>query len=441
MAIYPTRLSTIGLPGIFRLAFAFGVMILEFAIRMLLMITPTFVLKLIDALVESVRSRQRQKPHTHLSPGVEEYDMDVAELIELYGYTWEQHVCQTQDGFSLVLYRVKPNRKMTSVSSKPVVLLQHGLMQCCEVYVTTAHGLAFQLVDQGYDVWLSNSRGNKYSCKHANLKPIDAKFWDWSLDELAGYDIPATIQYILDQTKQTKLNYVAFSQGTALGFACFSTRPEVAEKVSLFIALSPAAKAKGLSVGMLQTFVHLAPQSLYLFFGVRALMPWVHVWRSALSREMFAKLIDGALGILFDWRTEQMGDLERKSKLYAHLFSLTSVKIVVHWFQIVACNRFQQFDEQMDFSTRYRAMLPASYEIGQVPCPMAVVYGSADALTDIPWLLKQLPTGTKTFCVDNYEHLDTIWAEDAKEKVFPLIGEMLESVSKKQSKRKAGKQV
>jgi hypothetical protein len=33
--------------------------------------------------------------------------------------------------------------------------------------------------------------------------------------------------------------------------------------------MSPAAKAKGLKQGMLQTFVHLAPQSLFLAFGAR----------------------------------------------------------------------------------------------------------------------------------------------------------------------------
>ena len=48
---------------------------------------------------------------------------------------------------------------------------------------------------------------------------------------MASYDLPATIHYVLAQSKQPKLNYVAFSQGTALGFACFSSRPDVADKV------------------------------------------------------------------------------------------------------------------------------------------------------------------------------------------------------------------
>eukprot|EP00730_Choanoeca_flexa_P003265 TRINITY_DN11347_c0_g1_i7.p1 TRINITY_DN11347_c0_g1~~TRINITY_DN11347_c0_g1_i7.p1 ORF type:complete len:443 (+),score=54.52 TRINITY_DN11347_c0_g1_i7:139-1467(+) len=425
MGIYPTRLNAIGLSGLVRLTFAFSVMVIEFICRILLMITPSRVLAMVDRIVEVFwPSSSDTKQRTHLSPGVEEYDMNVAELIELYGYSWEQRTCLTDDGFWLVMYRVFKDEKQLK-QDRPTVLLHHGFMQCCEVFVTTQHGLAFQLVEQGYDVWLGNARGNKYSSKHARLKPTDTKFWDWSLDEMAMFDVPTMIDYILEHTGQKKLSYVAFSQGTAVGFACFSTRPEYAAKVKLFVALSPAAKANGLTIGLLKTFVHMAPQSFYLFFGTRALMPFINIWRSAISRQLFAKLLDGCMRVLFAWKLDQMGDMTRKSKLYAHLYSITSVKSVVHWFQIVACNRFQQFDEQMIFSTRYRSMIPASYEVSQVSCPMAVVYGSADELTDIPWLLKQLPSGTKTFCVDDYEHLDTIWAEDAKEKVFPLVIQML----------------
>merc|ERR1712146_254550 len=107
----------------------------------------------------------------------------------------------------------------------------------------------------------------------------------------------------------------------------------------------------------------------------------------------------------------------------------TSVKTVVHWFQIVACNRFQQFDEQMNLQRAYRTMLPASYEIGQIRCPMALFYGTDDDLTDMNWLLRQLPSSCKTFAVDHYEHLDTIWAESAKEKIFPVVVELLASAN------------
>lgn len=60
---------------------------------------------------------------------------------------------------------------------------------------------------------------------------------------------------------------MAFSQGTGAGFASFSLLPATAAKVSMFVALSPAAKARGLRQGMLQTFVNIVPQGLFLVFG------------------------------------------------------------------------------------------------------------------------------------------------------------------------------
>ena len=38
-------------------------------------------------------------------------------------------------------------------------------------------------------------------------------------------------------------------------------------QLNVFVALAPAAKARGLQQGMLQTFIHMAPQSLFLAFG------------------------------------------------------------------------------------------------------------------------------------------------------------------------------
>lgn len=99
----------------------------------------------------------------------------------------------------------------------------------------------------GFDVWLGNNRGNKYSKKSVHHDPNSVKFWDYSLDDFAWHDIPDSIRYILDITKSNSVSYVGFSQGTAQAFAALSIHPQLNAKVNVFIALAPAMSPAGLA--------------------------------------------------------------------------------------------------------------------------------------------------------------------------------------------------
>ena len=91
---------------------------------------------------------------------------DFEELVTFYGYTHEEHVVLTKDGYLLGLHRLpskKGQQKSNPGSStgKPVVYLHHGLLMNSEVWVCltdAARALPFVLVEQGYDVWLGNNR-------------------------------------------------------------------------------------------------------------------------------------------------------------------------------------------------------------------------------------------------------------------------------------------
>ena len=56
--------------------------------------------------------------------------------------------------------------------SKPV-LLQHGIEDSSDSWVMNSadKAPAFLLAKNGFDVWLANSRGNKFSKKHTSLSP------------------------------------------------------------------------------------------------------------------------------------------------------------------------------------------------------------------------------------------------------------------------------
>lgn len=59
--------------------------------------------------------------------------------------------------------------------------------------------------------------------------------------EIGIYDLPATIDYVLNKTNTDKLHYVGHSQGTTSFFVMCSERPEYNKKIKIMVALAPSA--------------------------------------------------------------------------------------------------------------------------------------------------------------------------------------------------------
>lgn len=107
---------------------------------------------------------------------------------------------------------------------------------------------AYILVDHGYDVWLANARGNRYSRKHVSLHPRkDAKkFWDFSWHEIAMDDIPTGVDYVRNVTNQDKIYYIGHSQGTTLVYVMLSKLTEYNNRFRAVFTLAPSAYSKNM---------------------------------------------------------------------------------------------------------------------------------------------------------------------------------------------------
>ena len=90
----------------------------------------------------------------------------------------ETHQVVTGDGYILSLHRI-PVYGPRPGGRAQVVFLQHGLLSSSADWVLTgpAHGLAFQLSEAGYDVWMGNFRGNTYSKAHLRPDISDQEYW------------------------------------------------------------------------------------------------------------------------------------------------------------------------------------------------------------------------------------------------------------------------
>ncbi|KAG7090991.1 hypothetical protein E1B28_010058 [Marasmius oreades] len=356
---------------------------------------------------------------------------DFAELCALYGYTPEEHVVLTKDGYLLGLHRLptrkdEENNHPGTSTGKPVVYLHHGLLMNSEVWVClTAEDrtLPFVLVEQGYDVWLGNNRGNKYSKKSIHHGPNTPPFWDFSIDDFAWHDIPDSIEYILDITKAPKVSYVGFSQGTAQAFAALSIHPQLNEKINVFIALAPALSPAGLATSIVDGLMKSSPTLVFLFFGRKSILSSATMWQAILYPPLFAKVIDTALIWMFNWRGRNITTTQ-KIAAYAHLYSYASVKSVVHWFQIMRSGEFLMYDDDVMspvMRTSVSSYRPARFPTKNIVTPIVLLYGDSDSLVDIDVMMKQLPKHTEVRRLSGYEHLDILWGKDVDKDVIPEV--------------------
>jgi len=352
-------------------------------------------------------------------------EKDFVELAEsLFGpeFQVQEHHTVTKDGYILGIHRII---KSELSGKKGVVFIMHGLMQSSEAWIASGkRSLPYMLASEGYEVWLGNNRGNKYSHKHIRYSPNENAFWDFCIDNLALDDIPTMINYVLQTSGSTALSYIGFSNGTAQGFAALSSNPDIAKKVNIFIAMAPCTRVKGLSNRMVRSLTTSRPGLVFLLFGRRALLPETLFWRKMLTTPVYIYVVDRCMNFLFGWNLHNIKP-EEKPVLYSHIYSFSSVKTLVHWFQITRVQRFQMFDSNLNADNfeqgSYRTYLIPNYNLAAINCPIALFYGGRDTIPDVSFLLTQLPKSTFQHKEEDYEHIDFMWSKNAHERVFPKV--------------------
>ncbi|XP_034474555.1 lipase 1-like isoform X2 [Drosophila innubila] len=357
----------------------------------------------------------------------EDARMTTVMLIKKYGYPVETHFVTTQDNYVLCLHRIpRPGGQ--------VALLVHGLMSSSATWVQMgpSNGLAYKLYQQGYDVWLLNTRGNLYSKDHKNPNIKPTSYWQFSFHEIGIYDLPATIDMIITISKQPKIQYIGHSQGSTAFFVMCSELPHYAEKIILMQALSPTVFMQNTQSPVLR-FLSLFKGK----FGVLLnLLGGLEISRNNNLIAQFRNHICSAnigsqICAIFDYVMCGFGWTEFNTNLtqlvVGHSSQGASSVQIYHYAQLLSGPKFHRFDKGALLNQMvYKHSDPPSYNLTRCSCKVAVHYSEDDWLAgsrDVQMLTSRLPN-----IVDNsyiaqkgFSHYDYLLSRNVNRLVYGRV--------------------
>ncbi|XP_029052293.2 lipase 3-like [Osmia bicornis bicornis] len=356
---------------------------------------------------------------------------DPAELARRVGYNAETHNVTTEDGYILQMHRITGRQKSTK--PKPAVLILHGLLDCAATWVISdpTRSLAFSLSDRGYDVWLGNARGSRYSRKHKVMSTMNGNYWKFSWHEIGVYDVPAMIDHITETTKQEKIFYIGHSQGGTSFFVMASERPEYQKKIIASFTLAPAVFMPNTRNILFRLLSPIATDlkavgdliGLYEFLPSPTLMKILATkicQENAPLMPMCKSIIFLAGGIDKELNTTLVPNVVKYDPAGA------SVMQLVHYGQLINSGKFQQFNHGLLSNLwTYGQIHPPEYNLNNVNIPVHIHYSTNDALVDYKdsiKLAKVVPNAEKLLVPHkDFAHLDFVWGNNVDSLVYDKI--------------------
>ncbi|XP_016076330.1 PREDICTED: lipase member J [Miniopterus natalensis] len=361
-----------------------------------------------------------------------ETSMNISQIISYWGYPDEEYDIVTEDGYILGLYRIPYGKTKNDNNSaqKLVVYLQHGLLTSASSWISNLpnNSLGFVLADAGYDVWMGNSRGTIWSRKHLYLKSNSKEFWAFSFDEMAKYDLPASIDFIVKQTGQEKIFYVGHSQGTTIAFITFSTIPKIAERIKIFFALAPVFSVKYLKSPLLK-MAFKWKSVIKIFLGNKDFLPNTSFKRIIGSKicplQIFSKICHDSLLPIFGYGMKNL-NMSRMDIYLSHNPAGTSVQNMLHWSQLLNSSYLKAFDWGSPVLNllHFNQTTAPLYNVTNMNVPTATWNGKNDLVADpedVNILLSQIRNHIYHKTISHYSHIDFLFGLDAYHQVYREI--------------------
>ncbi|GAA6038415.1 hypothetical protein JCM8097_007637 [Rhodosporidiobolus ruineniae] len=350
----------------------------------------------------------------------ERFSTRVAYYAEYWGYKCEDLEVETEDGFVLRLHHLTSPKH--EKRGHPVIL-QHGILSTATTFVVNEErSLAFWLLEQGYDVYLSNIRTN-FKMPHRHYSRADPRYWAWDITEIGEYDLPAIVDFVGKRTG-LKPAYIGHSQGCGTMFLALSrgVRPELGNKLSCFIALAPAVYAgpclRHFPFSLMRRWAK-SRRVWRLVFGVREFIPAMAALQALLPGWLFGHLAKPVFSFIFGFHGRLW--LGRQVPKFFRTVAVPNGSELLLYYMNIFSERNCVFD-----TTVTEPWFPPSFP------PLAIFYGTLDTLVLGKPLVERIRSHephvrlVKAVALENYEHQDFIWAHTAVKECYYGIREMIE---------------
>lgn len=323
----------------------------------------------------------------------------------------EKHVVETDDGVGIALWRHTPDAAADGGVERPPVLLVHGIsVGHRNMNFDDEYGVAQYLTERGYDCWCIDLRGRGGS---------DVPDSPWSFDDYVRYDLPAAIDYVLDETGADDVHWVGHSMGGMLFYAVAGTEGYDDRVRSAVTMGSPVAfynqpflnfiSRIGLGLSAVLSRIkryHLLP------YTARALSVFIPIYPHPF------------VGWLFNRKNTHSSTMRRASTCVVARICPTILLNFADW---ILNDRWTSSDGTVDYREATRS----------IETPTLVVSGTKDKLCpsrgvkpaykmvggeSAYLLLGPDEAGTE----EGYGHADYVFGKNARDEVFPYVAGWLD---------------
>ena len=366
------------------------------------------------------------------------FNEDYKSYISNLGLDLEEDTVTTEDRYVNTMWRLTskdPNNR-----NGKSVIMQHGLLDGAFTFLILAEdSLPKKLCDEGYVVYLPYIRGTQFSRSHLDYDSgLTSKYWDFSFDHMAAYDVPANINFVKNRDGVEKVYYIGHSQGSLTFFLAYMNNPEFMEKnIAKFIALGTVPNVNNAPHFLIKLFdkskiLNLIPVKNFLTLPKEVGQVFVPL---CTSKAKF--LCNSILSLAFSG-THETGriDYDRLGKnIFLYEPGGTSLQNMKHWIQIYKAKRAQKYDYGLVENLKhYGQTTPPVYDLKKMKgysIPSLMTISDADPFANPQDTLDFVDNIENKKVVNilsltNYNHIDYFWADSAVQEIFPKVMNFLD---------------